>query len=93
MMSQLVQFKQHAFVTAAETYGTSGLSKWIKDNVISIVILVLGISILFAARNGNISKGVTILGGTLLGLVVLGMATGNTADSIGTFLIGLIKGS
>lgn len=75
----------------AVDYGTKGLSAWIQDNVITVIILVLAAAVLWAAKGGNISKGLTIAAGLLVGLVVLGVATGNNAEDIGTFVIGLFK--
>ncbi|MBO0843156.1 MAG: hypothetical protein J2O46_08220 [Nocardioides sp.] len=81
---------QHA--TNAAGYGTGGLSHWITDNIITLVILILGITVLWAARSGNISKAVTIVGGLIIGLGVLGLATGNTATDVGSWMAGLFKG-
>lgn len=79
------------FAVPAAEYGTSGLAAWISDNVITVIVLLLGAAVLWAAKGGNISKGVTITAGLILGLAVLGMATGNTAEDIGKFLVGLIR--
>lgn len=76
----------------AASYGTGGLKQWISDNVVSLVIVVLAICVLWAARGGNISKGITITAGLVLGVIVLGMASGNTAQDVGNFVVGLFKG-
>ena len=68
---------------------TGGLTQWILDNIITLVILILGIAILWAARGGNLSKGVTIIAGAIMGLAVLGLATGNNATSLGDWIVGL----
>lgn len=68
---------------------TGGLTQWILDNIITLVILILGIAILWAARGGNISKGVTIIAGAIMGLAVLGLATGNNATSLGDWIVSL----
>lgn len=78
-------------VQAAGGYGTAGLTQWIRDNVVTLVILILGVAVLWAARGGNISKGVTILAGTILGVCVLGLATGTTAADLGNWIVGLLK--
>lgn len=77
---------------AAEKFGTTGLSSWIQDNVVSVVILLLAIAVLWSARAGNISKGITIVAGLILGVVVLGLASGNNAQDVGAFIVSLLKG-
>lgn len=78
-------------IEAAE-YGTSGVTQWIQDNVVTLVILLLAVAVLWAARQGNISKGITIVAGLLLGVVVLGLASGNNATQLGDFVVGLVRG-
>lgn len=78
-------------ITAAASYGTGGLAQWIKDNLITIIVLILGVTVLWAARSGNIAKAVTIVAGLIIGLGVLGLATGNNATDLGTFITDLFK--
>lgn len=80
-----------ALVPMAGQYGTSGLTHWIQNNVVTLVILLLAVCVLWAARGGNIGKGITITAGLLLGVVVLGLATGNNASDLGNFVVGLVK--
>lgn len=79
-------------VVAFAQYGTTGLTKWIQDNVITLVLLLLAVCVLWAARGGNISKGITIVAGLLLGVVVLGLASGNNAQDIGDYFVNLVQG-
>jgi len=81
-----------AALPAAE-YGTSGLVGWLQNNAIPLVILMLAITVLWAARGGNIGKGITIVAGLFLGLAVLGIATGTNASDLGVWLAGLIRGN
>jgi hypothetical protein len=74
-------------------YGTSGLVGWLQNNAVPLVILLLAITVLWAARGGNVGKGITIVAGLFLGLAVLGIATGTNATDIGGWLAGLIRGS
>lgn len=69
--------------------GTGGLEGWIRDNVVTLIILILGVCVLWAAKGGNLSKAVTIVAGVILGLAVLGLASGTTATDIGDFIVGL----
>lgn len=68
---------------------TGGLTQWILDNIISLVIILLGVAILWSARGGNVAKGVTIIAGAIMGLAVLGLAVGTNAQDLGNFIVGL----
>ncbi|MGB8382840.1 MAG: hypothetical protein WCG47_16605 [Dermatophilaceae bacterium] len=80
-----------SFTAPAANYGTSGLAQWIQNNVVTVVILVLAVAVLWAARAGNIAKGITIVAGALVGVSMLGLATGTSATDIGNFIVGLIR--
>ena len=73
------------------SYGTSGLAQWIQDNVVTVVILLLAVAVLWAARAGNIGKGITIAAGALVGVSMLGLATGTSAADIGDFIVDLFR--
>ena len=74
-------------------YGTSGITAWIQDNVVTVVILLAACAVLGAARSGNIGKGITITAGRILGVAVLGLTTGTTATDIGNWLVHLVRSS
>ena len=78
-------------VPLAAEYGTGGLTEWIQNNVVTLVLLLLAVAVLWAARQGNISKGITIVAGLMLGVVVLGLASGNNATDLGSFVVDLVK--
>lgn len=78
-------------IVAAGSYGTSGLSKWLQENVITLIVLILGITVLWAARGGNISKGITTVAGLILGLAVLGLASGTNATDMANFVVSLFR--
>lgn len=80
-----------SLMVPAANYGTSGLAQWIQNNVVTVVILVLAVAVLWAARAGNIAKGITIVAGVLVGVSMLGLATGTSASDIGNFIVGLIR--
>lgn len=77
--------------TLVSAYGTGGITQWIQNNVITVVILLAAVAVLWAARAGNIGKGITIVAGLLLGVAVLGLATGTTATDLGSFIVNLFK--
>jgi hypothetical protein len=81
----------HTLIAAG--FGTSGISQWIQDNVVTVVILLAACAVLWAARAGNVGKGITVVAGLILGLAVLGMATGTTATQLGNFIVGLLHGA
>lgn len=81
----------NSFTVPAAYYGTSGLAQWIQDNVVTVVILLLAVAVLWAARAGNIAKGITIVAGALVGVSMLGLATGTSAADIGNFIVHLIR--
>ena len=70
-----------------------GITAWIQDNVVTVVILLAACAVLGAARSGNIGKGITITAGRILGVAVLGLATGTTATDIGNWLVHLVRSS
>ena len=72
--------------------GTGGLQSWISENVVTLVVLVLGVVILWAAKGGNVGKGVTIAAGALVGLLFIGLATGNNPVELGEALVNLVFG-
>lgn len=84
---------QATTLAAADGYGTTGLQSWLRENAITLIVLILGLAVLWAARGGNIAKGVTIIGGVVLGLAVLGLASGTNATDIADFIVGLLKSS
>jgi hypothetical protein len=86
-----VKLNEAQLLPAAQ-FGTGGLTQWIQNNVVTLVILLLAVAVLWAARGGNISKGITITAGLLLGIIVLGLASGNNATELGDFVIGLFRG-
>lgn len=72
-------------------FGTSGITKWLQENVVTVLILLLALCVLWAARGGHIGKGITIAAGAVVGLVMLGLATGTNAADLGNWIVSLIK--
>ena len=84
----------HALAHAATQgggFGTTGLSSWIQDNVITIILLLIAATALWAGKNGNISKVVTIAACAIIGVAVLALATTGAATDIGTWLVSLFR--
>lgn len=72
-------------------FGTGGLTAWIQDNIISVLLLVTAAAALWAGKNGNISKIVTILVCVVLGLAILALATTGAGKDLGTWVVSLFR--
>lgn len=68
--------------------GTGGLLTWMKENVISALLLVAGAAALFAGATGKVAKVVTIAAGVLIALGVVGLAVGDW-ETISSWFAGL----
>jgi len=72
-------------------FGTGGLAQWIQDNVITIILLIIAAAAFWAGKNGNISKIVTILVCTVLGLAILTLATTGVGKELGVWIVSLFR--
>jgi hypothetical protein len=72
-------------------FGTTGLSAWIQNNVITIILLLIAATALWAGKNGNISKVVTIGACAVVGVAILALATTGAAADIGVWIVGLFR--
>lgn len=68
---------------------TGGLVSWIQENIIPVLILVIGASILLLANKGNVSKIVTVVAGVLIGLIVIALSATGASAAFGSWLLGL----
>lgn len=93
MLGELIRTAAPLAADPAGTgWGTAGLRGWIQDNVITLIILAIAAGILWAARGGNVAKGITIGAGAVVGIVFLGLASGNNATDLADFAVGLFRG-
>lgn len=70
---------------------SSGISTWLQDNVLGIILLIIGVIILFSARKGDMSKVFVILGVCLVGLAVVAVAvTEGAGVNVGKWVAGLV---
>jgi len=81
----------HMLATQAGGFGTTGLSAWIQSNVITIILLLIAATALWAGKNGNISKVVTIGACAIVGVAILALATTGAAADIGVWVVGLFR--
>ena len=81
----------HALTAVQGGFGTTGLSAWIQNNVITIILLLIAATALWAGKNGNISKVVTIGACAVVGVTILALATTGAAADIGVWIVGLFR--
>ncbi|WP_063045017.1 hypothetical protein [Nocardia pseudovaccinii] len=79
-------------VLAQETeVSTGGLRKWIEDNIVFTILILIACAVLLGGLKGNLSRVLTVGGLSMVGLAYLGIATSeNAAQGIGSFILGLI---
>jgi membrane-bound ClpP family serine protease len=65
---------------------TSGIGNWLRDNAVKVILIVIGLVILMASRRGDHSRVVSVLGLSLIGLMVLGIAFSGSALDVGYWL-------
>lgn len=83
--------RAYALTAVEGGFGTTGLSAWIQNNVITIILLMIAATALWAGKNGNISKVVTIAACAVVGVTVLALATTGAAMDVGAWLVGLFR--
>ncbi|MEU8623064.1 hypothetical protein [Streptomyces sp. NPDC048623] len=69
---------------------TGGLSTWIRDNFLSVGLLIVGAVIVFRAKSKDWAGSVVTAGIALLGLAVAAMGSGTTASAVGSWLVSLV---
>jgi hypothetical protein len=74
-------------------FATGGIAQWIQDNVVPLILIVIAIGVLWAGNAGNISKAVTKVAVTLVGVAFLAMVVTGTFDDVGRWLISLFQQS
>ncbi|ABG99735.1 hypothetical protein RHA1_ro08691 (plasmid) [Rhodococcus jostii RHA1] len=69
---------------------TGGLRKWIEDNIVFTILVVIACVVLTGGLRGNLSKVFTVGGLTLVGLAFVGIATSESAaKGLGNWVLGL----
>jgi membrane-bound ClpP family serine protease len=70
---------------------TTGLRAWLNDNVVQLLILLIGVVMLFASLKAQASKVVMIGGLTLVALLFLGLgASDSSRQQVSHWLMGLV---
>ena len=73
-------------VAAPVAVDTSGIGNWLRDNAVKVILIVIGLVILMASRRGDHSRVVSVVGLSLIGLMVLGIAFSGSALDVGYWL-------
>lgn len=70
---------------------TSGVSTFLKDNAVPILVLIIGLGILGAGRKGEASKVLLVTALTFVGLAVVAVGLDATAGiSVGKWIVSLV---
>lgn len=68
----------------------ANISQWIQDNVITLILILIAAVVLWAGKSGNVSKVVTIVGASIVGLVWLALATTGAGARLGEWIVSLV---
>lgn len=71
---------------------TINLQSWIKDNIIPVLLLLIAVMLFVFAQRGDNAKSMRVVGGVIIALAVLGIATSGRAGEIGNWLASLVTG-
>jgi len=71
---------------------TSGLTTWIQQNVLGLVILIIGVVVIMAAHKKNLSNAITMISIVVLGLLVVGLSANGNGVAVGQWLSNLAFG-
>ena len=71
---------------------TSNLQSWIQDNIIPLLLLLIAVMLFVFAQRGDNAKAMRVVGGVIIALAVLGIATSGKAGAIGGWLASLVTG-
>lgn len=71
---------------------TTGLQRWIQDNIVPLVLLAIAVILLWIGGRGDNAGVARRSIGLVIGLIALGIAVSGRATAVGQFLAGLITG-
>lgn len=71
---------------------TTNLQTWIKGNIIPLLLLLIAVMLFVVAQRGDNAKAMRVVGGVVIALAVLGLATSGNAGEVGTWLASLVTG-
>lgn len=71
------------------TVTTQPAGNWLKDNVVFLLLVGIGVILLVASGKGNFSKVASVFSLGLVGLFWIGLAFSGKSDGVSTFLLEL----
>jgi hypothetical protein len=78
---------------AAASLGTSGVSKWILDNAVPLLLLVVALLLLYLGGGKGDNAGVMRrVGGVFVALAIIGLAVSGAGVDLGKWLANLFTG-
>ena len=81
-------------VLAQQEVGTSGIQKWILDNLLPLLLLTVAVLLLWLGGGKGDNAGVMRrVGGVIVALAIVGLAVNGAGVDIGTFIAGLFSTS
>ena len=82
-----------ALNTLADGLGTTGVSKWILDNAVPLLLLVVALLLLYLGGGRGDNAGVMRrIGGVFVALAIIGLAVSGAGVNLGTWLAKLFTG-
>ena len=78
---------------ADDGFGTGGLARFINDNIVQIMLLIVAVAALAAAIKGKISQVVTVAVCAVVALMVLALSVNNgeAGKALGEWAVGLFR--
>ncbi|MBE9374655.1 hypothetical protein IQ251_09370 [Saccharopolyspora sp. HNM0983] len=81
-------------VLAQQEVGTSGIQRWILDNLLPLLLLTVAVLLLWLGGGKGDNAGVMRrVGGVIVALAIIGLAVNGAGVDIGTFIAGLFSTS
>lgn len=75
-------------VTAAPAPDAQGVTGWIQNNIIPLVLTAVGVFALWKSKNGDVPFIVTMGAGVLVGFCILAMAMPGVREALTTWIAG-----
>jgi len=80
-------------IWAAGGLNTNGLDNFLRHDILKLVILAIGILIIMRAKAEETRRVMVMSGIVIIGLAVIGLASGDNATNVSSWLVNLIIGN
>jgi hypothetical protein len=82
-----------ALTTLAAGLGTTGVQKWMLDNIVPLLLLVVALLLLYLGGGRGDNAGVMRrVGGVFIALAIIGIAVTGAGINLGTWIANLFTG-